>query len=59
MNEPTQLFREAFNLLDRGKIFFRIFEVRRKLDWSVERFDAILEYLRDEAIIQLHTGDNK
>ena len=58
MNEHIQLFREAFDSLDRGKIFVRIFEVRRKLGWSVERFDAMLEYLRDEAIIQLHAGDN-
>jgi len=48
----------ASESLDHGKIFVRIFEVRRKLVWSVERFDSMLVKLMDEAVIQLHAGDN-
>ena len=52
------LFKEAFDALDRGRIFVRIFEVRRKLNWPCEKFDTMLVKLRDEAVIQLHAGDN-
>ena len=50
-------FRAAFDDLDRGKIFVRICELRRKLGWPREDFDEQLRRLRDEEVIQLHTGD--
>ena len=50
-------FRAAFNDLDRGKIFVRICELRRRLGWPREEFDGQLRRLRDEEVIQLHTGD--
>lgn len=49
--------RAAFDELDRGRIFVRICELRRKLGWPHEGFDEQLRRLRDEEIIQLHQGD--
>ena len=50
-------FREAFYALDKGRIFVNIYELRRKLNWPREVFDAMLIKLRDEEVIQLHVGD--
>lgn len=51
------LFREEFQNLDRGRIFVRICDLRKRLYWSREKFNSVLEELRDQGIIQLHTGD--
>lgn len=50
-------FYEAFTSLDRGKIFVRIPDLRRKLNWPREIFDSMLRDLRDNEIIQLRMGD--
>ncbi len=50
-------FMSAFDELDHGKIFVRICDLRKKLNWSRENFDRMLVKLRDEAKIQLHEGD--
>ncbi len=50
-------FIEAFDALDRGRIFVRIPDLRRKLGWPREVFDDMLRDLRDRDVIQLHTGD--
>ncbi|MBR4196841.1 MAG: hypothetical protein IKQ95_09050 [Synergistaceae bacterium] len=50
-------FREAFDSLDRGRIFVRICDLRRRLGWPREVFDNMLKDLRDREVIQLHTGD--
>lgn len=50
-------FQAAYQRLDRGRFYVPIFEVRRELGWSRERFDLLLETLRDAAVIQLHAGD--
>lgn len=50
-------FREAFYALDKGRIFVRICDLRRELNWPREVFDEMLRKLRDEEIIQLHEGD--
>ena len=47
----------AFRELDRGRIFVRICDLRRHLGWKREDFDSLLRHLRDEEIIQLHSGD--
>ena len=61
VREDRMLFKDAFEEVergvDRGRISVRIYNIRRKLGWSRERFDTTLEKLRDEAIIQLHGGD--
>ncbi len=51
-------FREAFYALDKGRIFVRICDLRRELNWPREVFDEMLRKLRDEEIIQLHVGDD-
>lgn len=51
------LFAEACQRLDRGQEFIRIHAVREALGWPRERFDRVLETLRDDGTIQLHTGD--
>ena len=48
---------KTFYALDKGRIFVNIYELRRKLNWPREVFDAMLIKLRDEEIIQLHEGD--
>ena len=50
-------FKAAFDELDRGRIFVRICDLRRRLGWPREVFDGMIRDLRDKEIIQLHTGD--
>ena len=50
-------FKAAFDELDRGKIFVKIAELRRKLNWPREVFDRMLRTLRDKEIIQMRIGD--
>lgn len=49
---------KAFSLVSRGRVFVGIYEVRRSLGWSRERFDSALELLRRQGVVQLHAGDN-
>ena len=53
----VEKFREAFDECDKGRIFVRICDIRRKLGWPREVFDGMIRDLRDKEIIQLHTGD--
>ena len=53
---PTN-FLKAFDELERGKIFVRICDLRKKLNWPREEFDNMLIKLRDNETIQLHEGD--
>ncbi|MFO7973230.1 MAG: hypothetical protein R6V12_01190 [Candidatus Hydrogenedentota bacterium] len=55
--EDHTLFARACRQLDRGQQYIRIHELRDALGWPRERFDRILEALRDDGTIQLHTGD--
>ena len=50
-------FKSAFDSLDRGRIFVRICDLRRRLGWPREIFDGMIRDLRDDETIQLHTGD--
>ena len=50
-------FRDAFDALDKGKIFVGIPDLRRRLGWPREVFDDMIRDLRNKRIIQLHTGD--
>ena len=52
-----ETFKYAFQALDNGRIFVRICDLRKKLQWPREVFDDVLRNLRDEGIIQLHVGD--
>ena len=51
-------FRALFNELDKGRIFVRICDLRRKAELSREVFDEMLRKLRDAEVIQIHEGDN-
>ncbi len=55
--DDRQAFARAVRELDRGQMYIRICNVRRQLNWPRARFDAMLEALRDEGILQLHGGD--
>ncbi len=55
--DDRQSFRHAFDLLDGGRIFVRICNLRRELGWDVERFNSLLRTLRSEGVVQLHAGD--
>ena len=50
-------FRTAFDALDNGRIFVRICDLRKKLNWPRNVFDQGLRQFRDAGIIQLHVGD--
>ncbi len=50
-------FKEAFDDLDRGRIFVNIFEIRRQLGYPRDVFDDLLKRLRKEKVIQLNSGD--
>ncbi|MBQ9419856.1 MAG: hypothetical protein IJU31_05700 [Synergistaceae bacterium] len=49
--------RNAFKSLDNGRIFVRICDLRKKLNWPRDIFDTTLIKLRDAGMIQLHVGD--
>ena len=51
-------FREVFDELNADRIFVRICDLRRKLDWPRKVFDQMLKDLRDKESIQLHVADN-
>ncbi|MDR2117467.1 MAG: hypothetical protein LBP87_13910 [Planctomycetaceae bacterium] len=55
--DDRKQFREAFDELDKGRIFVRICNLRRKLGWDKTRFNSLLRQLRAEGIVQLHAGD--
>ena len=50
-------FKKAFDKLDKGRIFVRICDLRKELNWPREVFDEMLVKLRDEEVIQLQVGD--
>lgn len=50
-------FHAAFRELDRGSIFVRICDLRRRMGWPREVFDDMLRRLRDNEVVQLHAGD--
>ena len=56
-DERREQFHAAFRELDRGSIFVRICDLRRRLDWPREVFDDMLRRLRDDEVVQLHAGD--
>jgi len=56
--KPTiEAFKAAFQALEQGKFYARICDMRRRLGWSAQEFDAMLTGLRDAGKIQLQTGD--
>ena len=57
-NYTQQEFKKAFDELDKGKIFVRICDLRRELNWPRKVFDNMIKNLRDSEVIQLHTGDD-
>ena len=50
-------FKAAFDELDRGKVFVKIAELRRRLDWPREVFDRMLRSLRDNNTAQIYAAD--
>ena len=56
-NYTREIFREAFNSLDEGKIFVRIPDLRRKLNWPREVFDAFIKDLRNDGTIGVYMAD--
>lgn len=57
--EPDErsLFKKSYNDLIRGKRYVEICEIRRELGWERNRFDRLLEKLRDEDEIFLQPAD--
>ena len=57
LDERRERFHAAFRELDRGSIFVRICDLRRRMGWPREVFDDMLRRLRDDEVVQLHAGD--
>lgn len=51
-------FREAYNLVGKGKHFVRIHQLRQHLEWEPLRFDTVIERLKTEYKIQLQSGNS-
>ena len=56
-NNDLELFHSALNFIGKGRRMVYIYMVRRRLNWSRERFDKLIRTLRAEYKIQLHGGD--
>jgi hypothetical protein len=50
-------FDETFDNLVRGRYDVLIWKLRKKLNWTRERFDAIVKHLRDEGRYQLQAAE--
>ncbi|MDR2529554.1 MAG: hypothetical protein LBD04_11175 [Synergistaceae bacterium] len=50
-------FKETYFELEHGNFYVRICDLRRRLGWTVQEFDAMLIQLRDDEKIQLQAGD--
>ncbi len=60
MTRPEVLrrhFQAAYTSLRSGRDEVEIRRMRHLLGWSVERFDAMVEQLREESQVLLHVGD--
>ncbi|MDR1379415.1 MAG: hypothetical protein LBJ36_10255 [Synergistaceae bacterium] len=55
--QRAEQFHTAFWELERGEVFVDIYVLRRRLGWSRDVFDTILQKLRNAGTIQLHAGD--
>ena len=51
-------FMDALAELNKERVFARICDLRRKLDWPRDVFDKMLVDLRNNETIQIHIGDN-
>ena len=49
-------FKEGYKLLKKGRLCY-IWELRKYLNWSRDRFDSIVKSLVKDCTIQLHGGD--
>ena len=52
-----QRFHAAYTSLRSGRDRVDIHRLRRLLNWTTDRFDALLEQLRAESHVMLHIGD--
>ncbi len=55
-DQARQHFREAYNGLRDGHKVVPIHRIRQQLAWSPDRFDIMLERLRAEYQVELHSG---
>lgn len=56
-SDDKSLFKKSYDNLIRGKRYIKIYDIRRKLGWDRDRFDRLLEKLRDEDLIFLQPAD--
>lgn len=57
MRDVCADFCNAFQELDKGRIFVPTHEIRQKLNLGRAEFDGLIRGLRKAKIIQLHSGD--
>jgi hypothetical protein len=53
----SELFQTALSTIGKGRRMVYLYMIRRKLNWSRERFDTLIRKLRADYRIQLHGGD--
>jgi hypothetical protein len=55
--DESELFQTALSTIGKGRRMVYLYMIRRNLNWSRERFDALIRKLRADYQIQLHGGD--
>jgi hypothetical protein len=55
--DESELFQTALSTIGKGRRMVYLYMIRRHLNWSRERFDALIRKLRADYRIQLHGGD--
>jgi hypothetical protein len=55
--KESELFQTAMSTIGKGRRMVYLYMIRRNLNWSRERFDALIRKLRADYRIQLHGGD--
>jgi hypothetical protein len=55
--DESELFQAALSTIGKGRRMVYLYMIRRNLNWSRERFDALIRKLRADYRIQLHGGD--
>jgi|GEM_PF-1582915 len=56
-SDDKDLIKKSYDDLIRGKRYVKICDLRRNLGWNRDRFDRLLEKLRDEATILLQPAE--
>ena len=54
---PSDDLKKAYDIVRKEKKYVKIYELRRYLNWSMERFDSCIQSLWDAGVIELQASD--